>query len=175
MSNLRLINETEVTTGISEFYVNNIFTDDFDIYKVVFNNISTASSSSCNLFHRFVDSSGIAVTSSKYTFQTLQIRDDGVSAQYRGDANTSVSRVLSDLSPEGHSSTNWIYNPTNTNSYTYYTGQSMSGISSVLRMGQQICVLEETSKITGFGFFVNGATTTFSTGVMRTYGLRVDA
>ena len=42
MSNLRLINETEITSSQSSTTVNNIFSSDYDIYKIVVNDFSQA-------------------------------------------------------------------------------------------------------------------------------------
>ena len=41
MSNLRLINETSITSSVSSVNVEDVFTDDFDIYKITSTGVST--------------------------------------------------------------------------------------------------------------------------------------
>ena len=175
MSNLRLINETEITSGVSEMYITDVFTDDFDIYKVVINDVSSASANAQNLFYRFVNASGSVVTSANYDYATLQLRDEQAFVQYRSVNDTEIQRNLSDLSPEGFSSVTYIFNPTNTNSYTFMLEQGMGAVTGLVRASKQIGVLKQTASMTGFGFFINGASSTFTSGVFRTYGLRVDS
>ena len=44
MSDLRLLNQTTVSSSVSTVNVTNVFSSDFDIYKIVFDGISTAGS-----------------------------------------------------------------------------------------------------------------------------------
>jgi len=64
MSALRLINETEITSGVNTLSVTDVFTDDFDIYKIVFSDVSTGANSI--LQYRFINSAGSVISSSSY-------------------------------------------------------------------------------------------------------------
>ena len=172
MSNLRLINETEVTSGVSSMYATDIFSNNFDIYKVVVNDISTASTNATNLYYRFVNSSGSVVTSANYDYATLQLRDEQAFVQYRTTNDTEIQRNLSDLAPEGFSSVSYIFNPTNSSSYTFLLEQGMGAVTGLLRASKQIGVLKQTASMTGFGFYLSSST--FTSGVIRTYGLAVN-
>ena len=67
MSNLRLINETTVTSA-SNISVTDVFSADFDIYNVTVSNLSSDNVSHSNAYVRLVNSSGSLVTASNYDF-----------------------------------------------------------------------------------------------------------
>ena len=48
MSNLRLLNETSVTSGVASVSVTDVFTDDFDVYKIVFTDMEIETESCIN-------------------------------------------------------------------------------------------------------------------------------
>ena len=50
MSNLRLINETLVTSAVSTVSVTDVFSSDFDIYKVTCENFSNSTGSTKHTF-----------------------------------------------------------------------------------------------------------------------------
>ena len=62
MSNLRLLNETTISSSISSITITDLFTDDFDIYKVIIT-VEAVSVTDANL--RLVNSAGSIVTSSQ--------------------------------------------------------------------------------------------------------------
>ena len=62
MSNLRLLNETTISSSISSITITDLFTDDFDIYKVTIT-AEAVSVTDANL--RLVNSAGSIVTSSQ--------------------------------------------------------------------------------------------------------------
>ena len=70
MSNLRLINETTVTSA-NNISVTDVFSADFDIYNVTVSNLSSDSVSHSNAYVRLVNSSGSLVTASNYDFEDL--------------------------------------------------------------------------------------------------------
>ena len=125
-----------------------------------------------NLYYRFVNSSGSIVTSANYDYATLQLRDNTTFAEYKSTNDTEIQLNLSDLSPEGFSSVSYIFNPTNSSSYTFMLEQGMGAVSGLVRASKQIGVLKQTASMTGFGFYLSSST--FTSGVIRTYGLRVD-
>jgi hypothetical protein len=172
MSNLRLINETEITSGVSSFSVTDIFTDDFDIYKIVLSNVSTNSNSI--LQYRFVNSAGSVITSSSYSRANLNLRDTSAFAEYYNNVtNAGFGFESPGASPEGYSSVVYIFNPTNTSSYTFALYQAMGITSSLVRGNKGIGVLLDTTNIKGINIYLGSPT--FTSGFIRTYGLRVDS
>ena len=172
MSNLRLINETEITSGVNTLSVTDVFTDDFDIYKIVLSDVSTGANSI--LQYRFVNSAGSVINSSSYDRANLNLRDNASFAEYR---NTSTSAGFGfesvGASGEGYSSVVYVFNPTNTSSYTFGLYQAMGITSALVRGNKGIGVLKQTNNIAGINIYLN--TSTFTSGFIRTYGLRVDS
>ena len=66
MSNLRLINETEITSGVATVNITDVFSADFDIYKITTSGFTTVSTTSTDLDGRFINSSGSVISSSSY-------------------------------------------------------------------------------------------------------------
>ena len=172
MSNLRLINETEITSGVNTLSVTDVFTNDFDIYKIVLSDVSTGANSI--LQYRLINSAGSVISSSSYDRANLNLRDNTSFAEY---ANTSTSAGFGfesvGASGEGYSSVVYIFNPTNTSSYTFGLYQAMGITSSLVRGNKGIGVLKQTSSITGINIFQTGSA--FSYLNIKTYGLRVDS
>ena len=67
MSNLRLINETEITSTVSSVDVQNVFSSDFDIYKItVAINESSAGNQEWIRLRLINSGSGSIITASEY-------------------------------------------------------------------------------------------------------------
>ena len=174
MSALRLINETEVTSGVASVSVTDVFTDDFDIYKITFTDMEIQSDSYTNM--RFINSSGSVVSASSYDNAVQGIYSFTSFGELRGTNETSVEN-LNYLYPnsydDGNGNTLYIFNPTNSSSYTFviHQGSGMAnGVGNYNFKG--IAVLKETSSITGINLFRTGNINNIK---IRTYGLRVDS
>jgi len=173
MSNLRLINETEITSSVSSVDVTDVFSADFDIYKIVTNGIEDTTDTP-NLILRFINSSGSVVTASNYDYAYLNMRADASFPENTG-TNQSYIRGFFGFSNATYSqgSVSYIFNPFSSSSYTFALSQ-FSSYQSALRSIKNIGVLKQTASITGFQLF-DLDSTDFSEGVIKTYGLRVDS
>tara|TARA_R100000742_G_C4235322_1_gene56046 strand:+ start:253 stop:774 length:522 start_codon:yes stop_codon:yes gene_type:complete len=173
MSNLRLINETNVTSA-SQISVTDVFSSDFDIYKIEFDYSFDVTS---NVNARLINSSGSVVSASNYDFAYLQTRTDttfgegrvtGASLFYYLGSSTAGSSL-------GGGTVLYVFNPFSSSSYTFLLWQNQSGYSSSLALGYKgISVLKQTSSITGFKLDTTTSNNFTNTNV-RTYGLRVDS
>jgi hypothetical protein len=76
MSNLRLINETTVSASTSSVDVTDVFSADYDIYKITTNNFSTVGTTQTALDLRFLNTSGSVITNSKYDYAYLNMKAD---------------------------------------------------------------------------------------------------
>ena len=74
MSNLRFLNETTVGSSVSTVDVTDVFTSDFDIYKIVVPQMVTNGTASTDVAMRFINSSGSIVTASEYDWAKRGIR-----------------------------------------------------------------------------------------------------
>ena len=85
MSNLRLINET-TATSVSSLTVDNIFSADFDIYKMIIDNDNAGNNV---MKMRLVNSSGSPVSSGNlYDYANLQL---DASASFTEDKNSNFN------------------------------------------------------------------------------------
>jgi len=172
MSNLRLINETNVTSA-SQINVTDVFSSDFDIYKIEFDYSFDVTS---NVSARLINSSGSVVSASNYDFAYLQTRTDTFS-EGRG-TNASLFYYLGSAtsgSELGGGTILYIFNPFSSSSYTFMMWQNSGGYSSSFALGYKaIAVLKQTSSVTGFQLDTLTANNFTNTNV-RTYGLRVDS
>ena len=167
MSNLRLINET-TASSVSSLTVDNIFSADFDIYKMTIDNDNAGSNV---MKMRLVNSSGSIISSANYDYANLQLN---ASATFGEDKNTNMTEYRGLYEAlEGNSAVVYFFNPFSSSSYTFRLHQAQSFYTTNYpRGGKGIGVLKQTSSITGINIFQSGSA--FSYLNIRTYGLRVD-
>jgi hypothetical protein len=175
MSNLRLINETEITSGVTSVNITDVFSADFDIYSVT---VETQSNSgSFDILTRFINSSGSVISASNYDYAQLFMPVDRAFAEIKAtnDSHTNAMMGTTGVSPYGSGAEVWIFNPYSASSYSFIISQQVGYWSfpgttdKAPRKG--IAVLKQTASMTGFQIY-NGQ---FANGTIRTYGLRVDS
>ena len=177
MSNLRLINETTLSSSVSTLSVTDVFSADYDIYKITMNDFSTASSTATETFLRFINSSGSVINSgSLYARGDLYMPADTGFSEIRSTGDDEIHYAVGTLddSPQGGSAVHYIFNPYSSSNYTFNINQNSSFYSNPRFLANKgIGVLKQTSSITGFQivFDISNA----NAGVCRTYGLRVDS
>ena len=174
MSNLRLINETEITSSVSSVDITDVFSADFDIYKIVTDEISTTGTATTGAKIRLINSSGSVITASNYDYAYLSMTDGSAFVEVRSTNNSSVEEFfgLGYQSPQTAGSVTYCFNPFSSSSYTFFVNQSTSGS---LRVTKNISVLKQTASMTGFQVFDSTGARPFDSGVIKTYGLRVDS
>jgi len=175
MSNLRLINKTEITSSVSTFSITDMFSADFDIYKVTATNLSTSGSSPTRVDGRLINASGSIITASNYDRAELSMHTHTTFQELRStNANIMYDYLpATDLSPETSSGVIYFFNPFSSSSYTFMLLQGFSSIGGQHRTSKAIFVLKQTSSMTGLNL-TSGTGDNFLTGTFRTYGLRVD-
>jgi len=173
MSNLRLINETTVSSSVTLVNVTDVFTNDFDIYKIVLSD-TVSDLNTSDLDMRFINSSGSVISSSNYQYAYFRVRADSSFSEVRstGDSDIQVGfgQVNAALS---NGVVGYVFNPFSASSYTFYLMQSGNMSGTNFRAIKQIACLEQLSSITGVQVVVNGGNLTAAK--IRIYGLRVDS
>ena len=175
MSNLRLINETTVSSGVATVNVTDVFSSDYDIYKIV----STANilNADKDIYMRYINSSGSIVSASNYDTATLTMKGH---SSYSETPSTKVNINYGGLfnlttGDEGGAAVEYVFNPTNTSSYTFGINQSIGMYGTTGVYGTKgIRVLQQTTSITGIHLYNGESTDNFGGGIVRIYGLRVD-
>ena len=175
MSNLRLINETNVSALTTSVSITDVFSTDFDIYKITVDNpIQNASAGASSLHLRFINSSG-SIISTDYDYAGLQLKDNASFTEFKSTSGTEVhiafGQVDDNVSSNG--AVGYVFNPFSSSSYTFYLGQSAGMVGTVNRNHKMIGVLHQTNSITGINIFTSGDGIT--EGKIRVFGLRVDS
>ena len=172
MSNLRLINETTVSSTVASVNVTDVFTSNFDIYKIGLSE-AVSDTNTVDLDLRFINSSGSVISSSSYDYAYLRARVDSSFSEVRttGDSDIQVGfgQVNAALS---NGVVSYVFNPFSSSFYTFYLMQSANMSGTNFRSLKEIAVLKQLSSITGVQVVVNGGNLTAAK--IRTYGLRVD-
>lgn len=175
MSNLRFLNETTVGSSVSTVDVTDVFTSDFDIYKIVIPQMVTNGTASTDVAMRFINSSGSVITANEYDYANRGIRAYTTYSDERDDNVTYIQKFgQADQEPEGTSIVSYIFNPFSSSSYTFVIWQDSFSFGSGKGGGKGIGVLTQLSSITGFQLVAVSSTRPFDSSKIRTYGLRVD-
>lgn len=181
MSNLRLINQTTALGGTNSVNINNVFSADYDIYKITITNASSETQLDNNTMSlRLINSSGSTISSSNYDKATQYFRGYvNTSLELRNTNADNMQAIYYDIaSSNGNgNATIYLFNPFLSTSYTFGIFQvsghaSISGQVPTMQKG--IGVLKQTASMTGYSFF-NRNSLNIATGVFRTYGLRADS
>ena len=173
MSNLRLINDTSITSGVSTVNITDVFSTDYDIYQIVTTGISTVGTSQTDLNMRFINASGSIISASNYDYAYISMLSSGATANVRSTNNTFVEEFfgLGYQSPQTAGSVTYCFNPFSSSSYTFFVNQSVSGS---MRATKNISVLKQTASMSGFQVLDSTGARPFGSGTIKTYGLRVD-
>jgi len=175
MSNLRLINETTVASGVATVNITDVFSSDYDIYKIV----STANilNADKDIYMRYINSSGSIVSASNYDTATLTMKGH---SSYSETPSTKVNINYGGLfnltsGNESGGAVEYVFNPTDTSSYTFGINQSIGMYSTGVYGTKGIRVLKQTNSITGIHLYNGESTDNFGGGTVKIYGLRVDS
>ena len=175
MSNLRLINETTVSSNVaSSVSITDVFSSDFDIYKIV----STAHihNADKDIYMRYINSAGSIVSASNYSSANMMMKADATKDEdkFTNGTYSYAGAIIGNYENGGGS--HWIYNPYNSDRFSFVTFEGIGGYDSSnnkMRSMKGIGVLEQQASMTGVNFYSSNASNTFSAYV-TVYGLRKD-
>jgi hypothetical protein len=179
MSALRLINETTITSNVNGISITDVFSSDFDIYKVTFNDL-TNDTGNANVVLRFINSSGSIISASNYDWAFMDMGGGIAFGEYKATnsaslGNTDAWVVTTSTTPNSSSATMYVFNPYSSSSYSFALLQSSGLIlTNASRTRKAIGVLKQTASMTGFHIYQSTSSVNLTTGTIRTYGLRVD-
>ena len=176
MSALRLINETEITSSVSSVNITDVFSADFDIYKITTSEIGTVGTTATQLYARYINSSGSVISASNYDIAYLNLKSNLAFGESRFTNQTSLFFQFGtiDQDPQSNGAVAYIFNPYSSSSYTFSLSQS-SAIDTNYLGTKHIGVLKQTASMTGIQIFEANGSRPFNSGFIRTYGLRVDS
>ena len=176
MSNLRLINDTTFS-GVANASVTDVFSSDYDIYKVVATDYATTSGTAGRARLRFINTSGSLITASNYDSASLAIEAAATGAfpQVKATSQNHIDWLVYDNGETGGASAGvwYIFNPFSSSAYSFVVFQESHYQSSYGASTEKgIGVFKNTGSMEGFMIYgVNGGNFNAR---FRTYGLRVD-
>ena len=174
MSNLRLINETEITSTVTSVNVTDVFSADFDIYKIVLDGVQESAVGQHQWVRmRFINSSGSIITSN-YDYAQLRMLSNSAFGEER--QTNSVDLLYAGLGYSDDYGTNavaYIFNPFSSSSYTFELAQGIFWNGTIMQTVKGIGVNKQTTSVTGFNLYQSSGS--MGSGFIRTYGLRVDS
>ena len=119
MSNLRLLNETTVSSSVASVNITDVFTTDFDIYKIVLSD-TVSDTNTVDLNLKFIDSSGIVVISSDYEYAWLRVRADSDFNQVRSEGDSDIQVGFGQVNTAlSNGVVGYVFNPFSSNDYKY--------------------------------------------------------
>lgn len=177
MSVERLLNVANVSSVVSAINVNPVFTDDFDVYKIVSGNLLGNNSTATGVNLRLIDSSGIVIADN-YQYAQRVMKSEADNSNNRSTDESRIWNFFNGVDDSGRSqgSHGYIFSPTSTSSWTYVQWHSM-GINGSQKSRSYIGVATYPylTKITGFQVELNESASELAAGgTIKTYGIRSD-
>jgi len=151
VGNLEFIKSAETTSSVSELAVTTCFTSDYDVYKIVCTGISTATAFGEIYNIRLLDNTSTQI-SANYDYAALEMRASASFIERPATGDTDFRFVTKAYSnPQEGNFVMYIYNPTDTGSYTFVNWQSagFSGSANLNGNYKGIGVLKDTQEVTG--------------------------
>lgn len=178
MSNLRLIKQTATSSGISTVSLEDVFSSDFDIYKVTIarTTYDVSNTNVIALKARFISAGGSIVSASNYDSANMHMKADTTKDEdkFQNGTYSYAGPIIGNYENGGGS--HWIYNPYQNDTYTFMTFEGVGGYDTSnnrMRSQKGIGCLKQQASMTGINFYSSTATNTFSA-YISVYGLRVD-
>ena len=171
MSSLNLISETNADTSTSSMEINNVFSNDYKVYKVVSTlRFQTADN---DAYIRYMNSSGV-ITSSNYDTASHMYRShDSLLLRPTTRTNLNYGGYFTlTTGTTGGGSVEYIYNPFDSNLYTLAINQSIGHLASYGSYGlKTIRAYKNQESITGINIYNGNASNNFGGGKIRIYGV----
>ena len=175
MSNLRLVSETTIASGVQVNNVTDCFSSVFDIYQVVVSSVLATGNDRLDI--RFINSSG-SISTGHYENATIEFKVDGAFGNQLYSSLDYMKNISYASAQNFGGFYMYVFNPFSSTDYTMTTSAGYGGFvgdsggtENINNKG--IGVLEELSSITGISLIHSG-TTSGTTGKIKVYGLRVD-
>jgi hypothetical protein len=178
MSNLRLIKQTTTGSGVATINMEDVFSSDFDIYKVTVaqTTYDVSNTDVIALKARFIDSGGSIISASNYDSANMHMKaETGVDEdKFTNGAYSYSGAIIGNY--ENGGGVHWIFNPYNSATYTkmfFEGGGGYDSSNNKMRSQKGMGILKQTASMTGINFYSSNASNTF-TATINVYGLRVD-
>ena len=176
MSNLRLIDQTTVLSGVSSVSVPNVFTSDFDVYKIVGANFVGATSTGTGTNMRLIGTDGVGIVVD-YRYASVDMKGEASFGEGESEDTNRFWNAFAgiDDGDQGAGGVVYVFNPANTSRYTFIIYESVGGYSDNFRAFMGVGSQNKRVAVTGVLFENNELVNFDGGGMIKTYGLRVDS
>lgn len=126
MSALRFIKRLDLSTSVSSLSITDVFTTDFNSYKIMFRDFRTASTTAENLYIQYINTAGTKITSSSYNSAVRYIQSTSGKTDFRSINATSMIVGTADQEPESSGILINVFNPMKSTAFTNHTVHSIN-------------------------------------------------
>jgi hypothetical protein len=176
-TSLEIIKTTPVTSGVVTINVDNVFTDKYEMYRVIFEGIYHDVDISNGIEGiRLIDSGGSVITQSEYSYMNHNV-PMALSGSVEDNLYPTRDFIFLNLYADQQSdgSANAImnfYKPYESNTFTYLNSQAAGLNSSSGYAGKTIAVHRSAETIRGFQLYESNGARTFGGGKIIVYGVK---
>lgn len=169
MSALRFIQTDTISSAVSTFNIENVFSNDFKVYKIVVSNITTDTTG--QIFSgRFINSSDAVQSGNDYYYATREMKSNAGFSEDRGTNQNNMQSIIGRQgdSDKGGGAILHIFNPFDDTEFTNVHSQfvGMSGSDARCFWGGH--AFRQEMSITGLQIINNN--NNFTGGKITTYG-----
>jgi|TARA_R100000030_G_scaffold69014_1_gene52851 hypothetical protein len=154
---LELIKKVSGTSNVSSFDVTNVFSDKYDVYKIV--SMIQTDAAFLEVPMRLLDSGGSEISAAEYDRAFLELRSSTTFGQGKGTGQTSIIRTMRTGTGAAATGNNVIYihNPFDSSSFTFLHYQVAGWSTGTPQLGgQKGCAVHKSAEtISGFKYFVS--------------------
>ena len=171
-TNLQFITSFPITASQETTDMDNIFSDQYDTYQLVFTGFATVGTSDESINLRIIDNTGTLDANNIYDYAVAEIRADTSFSENKNDDFGRIDRLMkiNDI-PDGMSCVLYVNNPTLSSSYTFFHWQSSGNFSGQSRGFKGIAVHKVAETIRGLRIFGANGGRPYDTGKISVYGV----
>jgi len=157
--NLEFIHKETISTTTSSVIVDNIFSSNYDVYKITMYGITTLGTVPTPLGLRFIDSGGSVISGTEYDYASLRMESHQIFTDDKDTATTSIKFIATlDQDAETMGAVTYIFNPYDSSSYSFLINQSAGAFSGNMRGSKTIGVHKSAETVRGINIIdLNGA------------------
>tara|TARA_B100000029_G_C17523442_1_gene940784 strand:+ start:569 stop:1090 length:522 start_codon:yes stop_codon:yes gene_type:complete len=169
---LQFIKSQKVTGEVSSINVDNVFSDAYNVYFVTVSRFSTVGTTQTRLNMRYIDSSGSVESSTTYDCALLRMPDSGGFTEVNKEDEATYHQYCQiDQSPESAALSIFIYNPYDSNTYTFQTWDMTSANVGKAEIEKGCAVEKTTQSYRGFQI-LEISSRPFNSGKISVYGVK---
>ena len=171
MSSQRFIKQESTASGVTYFVADDLFSADFQVYKLILDNINPSTSNYVHM--RMVNSTGSIIATSEYDVAIYSLYTYGsYASEGRAQNGTKWDKQVyaNTDSDNGAMAVIYVFNPFDNDKHTLIQGESVGQDGDI--GGKTIGLLKNFDECTGVMIYPNSGT--FDNARIRAYGIRMD-